>query len=128
MVADTAAAVVPPIAMLLIVPPVNVAPELAKVLSVAVDDAVKVVNAPAAAVVVPIGPLNESPAVPAWKSLSWAINSRIALLMPLGAHPSAMLMLSMSVLFPGVLENSEIFVFALIYSVNLLVAVTDTTG
>jgi hypothetical protein len=38
----------------------------------------------------------------------------MALLMPLGAHPSAMLIPSMSVLFPGVLEYSEIFVFAMI--------------
>jgi hypothetical protein len=33
--------------------------------------------------------------------------------MPEGAHPSAMLMLSMSVLFAGVGENSLIFVFAM---------------
>jgi hypothetical protein len=34
--------------------------------------------------------------------------------MPLGAQPSAMLMLSMSVLFAGIAENSLIFVFAMI--------------
>jgi hypothetical protein len=113
-VAETAAAVVPPTAMLLIVPPVNVAPELASVFNVAVELAVSVVKAPAAAVDVPTGPLNESPAAPVWKSLSWAINSRIASLMPLGAHPSAMLIPSMSVLLAGVDENSEIFTFGMI--------------
>jgi hypothetical protein len=34
--------------------------------------------------------------------------------MPLGAHPSAMLIPSMSVLLDGVAENSEILVFAMI--------------
>jgi hypothetical protein len=34
--------------------------------------------------------------------------------MPLGAHPSAMLMPSMSVLLAGVDENSEIFTFGMV--------------
>ena len=47
-------AVVAPIVVPLMVPPVIVTPEDAKVLSVAVDDADSVVNAPAAAKVPPM--------------------------------------------------------------------------
>jgi hypothetical protein len=81
--------------------------------NVAVLDADRVVNAPAAAVDEPTGPLNESPTAPVWKSFSWLINSRIASLMPLGAQPSAMLIESMSVLLAGVLLNSLIFVLGI---------------
>jgi hypothetical protein len=38
----------------------------------------------------------------------------MALLMPLGAQPSAMLMPSMSVLFAGVSLHSEIFTFGMV--------------
>jgi hypothetical protein len=38
--------------------------------NVVVLDADRVVNAPAAAVEVPIGPLNESPTAPVWKSFN----------------------------------------------------------
>jgi len=48
-----AAAETPPMTVPLIVPPVMVAPELERVFSVAVDDAVKVVKAPLEAVVAP---------------------------------------------------------------------------
>jgi hypothetical protein len=54
-----------------------------------------------------------SPLVPAYKSLTCAINSRIASLIPDGAQPSAILILSMSVLFAGVELHSLIFVLGI---------------
>jgi hypothetical protein len=54
-----------------------------------------------------------SPLVPAYKSLTCDINSRIASLIPEGAQPSAILILSMSVLFAGVELHSLIFVFGI---------------
>jgi len=59
------------------------------------------------------GPLNGSPDVPAWKSLIWAMSSLIALLMPLGAQPSLMLIPSKSVFDAGVADHSLTFVRAM---------------
>ena len=56
-VAETAAAAVPPIAG-------GLAKYVEKPVPDTVDDALSVVKAPAAAVVVPTGPLNESPTAP----------------------------------------------------------------
>jgi hypothetical protein len=52
-----------------------------------------------------------SPSAPVWKRLSAAMTSRIALLIPLGAQPSAMFTLLTSVLSLAVDEYSEIFAF-----------------
>jgi hypothetical protein len=54
-----------------------------------------------------------SPLVPAYKSLTCAIISRNASFIPEGAHPSAILILSMSVLFAGVELHSLIFVLGI---------------
>ena len=56
-----------------------------------------------------------SPEVPACKSLICAIKVLIALFTLAGEHPSAMLMLLMSVLSAEVAEYSLIFVFAIFY-------------
>ena len=56
-----------------------------------------------------------SPEVPACKSFTWAITERTALFKLAGEHPSAILILLMSVLSAGVADHSLILFFAIFY-------------
>ena len=89
-----------------IVPPEAVRiPVKVRVLAVAPAEAT---NAPAT--------VSGSPEEPVWNSLRCTMSSRMALLMPEGAQPSAILMDSISVLSELVVEYSEILVLGMVYS------------